>query len=157
MRWMMPEVPQEHAAALAAELGLHPLSARVLVAEDNLVNQRGDTVITYKAVRMMAGRAAEEHLTRALQLNPDLPLALNTLGVVYVRKGDPVRAQDAWRRSFAADRRQYDALFNLGLLAAQRGDREAARQAFAEFVRIAPRARYARELETARRGLEALR
>ncbi|HEX6083353.1 MAG TPA: sulfatase-like hydrolase/transferase [Thermoanaerobaculia bacterium] len=102
-------------------------------------------------------RAAEEHLTRALQLNPDLPLALNTLGVVYVRKGDPVLAQDAWRRSFAADRRQYDALFNLGLLAAQRGDREAARQAFAEFVRIAPRARYSRELATARRGLESLR
>ncbi|MFE8600074.1 single-stranded-DNA-specific exonuclease RecJ [Archangium violaceum] len=31
MRWLMPEVPQEQAAALAAELGLHPLSARVLV------------------------------------------------------------------------------------------------------------------------------
>ena len=31
VRWMMPEVPQEQAAMLAAELGLHPLPARVLV------------------------------------------------------------------------------------------------------------------------------
>lgn len=109
------------------------------------------------ALRANDVRAAEEHLTRALQLNPDLPLALNTLGVVYVRKGDPVRAQDAWRRSFAADRRQYDALYNLGLLAAQRGQREEAREALAEFARIAPKARYEREIATARRAVEALR
>ena len=102
-------------------------------------------------------RAAEEHLTHALQLNPNLPLALNTLGVVYVRKGDPARAAEAWKRSFAVDRRQYDALYNLGLLSAQQGQREEARRALAEFARIAPRARYAREIATANRALEALR
>jgi len=30
----------------------------VVTTVNNIVNQRGDTVITYKAVRMMAGRAA---------------------------------------------------------------------------------------------------
>ena len=102
-------------------------------------------------------RAAEEHLTRALQLNPRLPLALNTLGVVYVRKGDPERAAQAWKSSFAIDRRQYDALYNLGLLSAQRGQRDEARGALAEFARIAPPARYSREIANARRALEALR
>jgi acyl dehydratase len=29
----------------------------VVTTMNNIVNQRGDTVITYKAVRMMAGRA----------------------------------------------------------------------------------------------------
>ena len=99
---------------------------------------------------------AEAQLTRALQLNPRLPLALNTLGVVYVRKGDAARAQDAWKRSFAIDHRQYDALYNLGLLAAQSGNRAEARAALAEFVRIAPPSRYARDIATAKRALEVL-
>lgn len=98
-------------------------------------------------------RAAEENLNRALQLNPRLPLALNTLGVVYVRKGDAAAAQDAWKRAFELDRRQYDALFNLALIAAQRGDEAESRRALEEFVRIAPRSRYAQELARARAAL----
>ena len=102
-------------------------------------------------------RAAEENLTRALQLNPRLPLALNTLGVVYIRNGDPIRARDAWSRSFAIDRRQYDALYNLGILAVQRGDQEEARRVLAEFIRIAPPARYRADIAAAKRALDALR
>ena len=100
--------------------------------------------------------AAEQHLTRALQLNPRLPLALNALGVVYARRSDAPRAQDAWSRAYALDRKQYDALFNLALLAGQRGDRETARRALEEFVRVAPRERYARELQAARQALKSL-
>lgn len=109
------------------------------------------------ALRANDVRGAEENLIRALQLNPRLPLALNTLGVVYIRKGDRARAQEAWKQSFAIDRHQYDALYNLGILAAQRGDREEARKALAEFVRIAPPARYAADIVSAKRALEALR
>ena len=109
------------------------------------------------ALRANDLQAAEQNLTRALQLNPRLPLALNTLGVVYIRKADPARAQDAWKRSFAIDRRQYDALYNLGLLAAQRGQRDEARAALSEFVRIAPPARYRRDIAAARTMLEKLR
>lgn len=109
------------------------------------------------ALRANDIRGAEENLTRALQLNPRLPLALNTLGVVYIRKGDAPRAQEAWRQSFTIDRRQYDALYNLGILAAQRGDREEARRALAEFVRIAPPARYGADIAAAKRRLEVLR
>jgi superkiller protein 3 len=109
------------------------------------------------ALRANDVRGAEENLTRALQLNPRLPLALNTLGVVYIRKGDSARAQEAWKQSFTIDRRQYDALYNLGILAARRGDREEARRALAEFVRIAPPARYSADIAAAKRALEALR
>ncbi|HEV7242058.1 MAG TPA: sulfatase-like hydrolase/transferase [Thermoanaerobaculia bacterium] len=109
------------------------------------------------ALRANDVRGAEENLTRALQLNPRLPLALNTLGVVYIRKGDSARAQEAWKQSFTIDRRQYDALYNLGILAARRGDRDEARRALAEFVRIAPPARYSADIAAAKRALEALR
>jgi arylsulfatase A-like enzyme/cytochrome c-type biogenesis protein CcmH/NrfG len=109
------------------------------------------------ALRANQMQPAEENLNRALQLNPRLPLAWNTLGVVYVRKGDAARAADAWKRAFALDRRQYDALYNLGILHAQRGERNEARQALAEFVRVAPASRYRDEIANARRGLEALR
>ena len=96
---------------------------------------------------------AETSLTRALQLNPRLPLALNTLGVVYAKKGDAARAEEAWRRAFELDHRQYDALFNLAMIAAQRGDEVGARRALEEFVRIAPRSRYAEELARAKNAL----
>jgi Flp pilus assembly protein TadD len=96
---------------------------------------------------------AERQLTRALELNPRLPLALNTLGVVSIRKGDAARAEQAWRRAFELDRRQYDALFNLALVAAQRGDEAASRRALEEFVRIAPKGRYGKELARARAAL----
>ena len=109
------------------------------------------------ALRANDPSEAERQLSRALQLNPRLPLALNALGVVYVRKGDRARAETAWRDAYAMDRKQYDALFNLALLAGQRGDRDAARTALEEFVRVAPRVRYERELEVARRGLASLR
>lgn len=109
------------------------------------------------ALRANDVHTAEAQLTRALQLNPRLPLAWNTLGVVHVRKNDPARAMEAWKRSVAIDHRQYDALYNLGILAAQRGDREEARRALAEFARIAPPSRYARDIAAAKRALEVLR
>ncbi len=59
---------------------------------------------------------AMSSLTRALALNPRLPLALNTLGVVYARQGDYAHAVESWNRAVGVDPRQYDALFNIGLV-----------------------------------------
>jgi len=58
---------------------------------------------------------AASFLTRALALNPRLPLALNTLGVVHARQGDYAHAVESWNRAVDIDPRQYDALFNIGL------------------------------------------
>jgi cytochrome c-type biogenesis protein CcmH/NrfG len=45
-----------------------------------------------------------------LELNPRLPLALNTMGVVYARQGDFAHAVQSWQRAVEIDPRQYDAL-----------------------------------------------
>lgn len=121
---------------------------RVLAVDPNNAPAYQNLGIT--ALRTNDAQTAEQQLTRALQLNPRLPLALNAMGVVYIRRGDAARAADAWQRAFAIDRKQYDALFNLALLHAQRGEHAQARRALEEFVRIAPRSRYAEELARAR-------
>ena len=109
------------------------------------------------ALRQNDVRAAHDFLQRALALNPRLPLALNTLGVVYARQGDTARAVDAWNRAVALDPRQYDALFNIGMTEGRAGRYAEAKRALQRFVESAPPERYARELDTARQALRALR
>ena len=73
MRWLMPEVPQEQAAALAAELGLHPLSARVLVHRGLRTPEAASAFLSDKLAdlpdpfRMKGMVAAVERLFRALR------------------------------------------------------------------------------------------
>ncbi len=99
---------------------------------------------------------AERHLTRALALNPRLPLALNTLGVVYAREGDSARAVAAWQRAVDIDPRQYDALYNIGFVEGRAGHAAEARAALSRFIRSAPKERYAKDIATARQALAAL-
>jgi arylsulfatase A-like enzyme/Tfp pilus assembly protein PilF len=99
---------------------------------------------------------AERYLTRALELNPRLPLALNTLGVVYAREGDSARAVSVWQRAVDIDPRQYDALYNIGFVEGRAGHAAEARAALSRFIRSAPRARYAKDIATARQALAAL-
>ncbi len=73
MRWLMPEVPQEQVALLARELGVHPLSARVLVhrglrtpeaAAAFLSDRLADLPDPYRMKGMVA---AVDRLVRALR------------------------------------------------------------------------------------------
>lgn len=105
------------------------------------------------ALRANDPRTAEEKLNRALELNPRLPLALNSLGVLYVQRGEFARADEMWKRSYASDRTQYDALYNRGLLAIKRNDRQEAHRILTEFVKVAPPARYARDISAAKKAL----
>ncbi|HEY0514703.1 MAG TPA: sulfatase-like hydrolase/transferase [Thermoanaerobaculia bacterium] len=108
------------------------------------------------ALRMDQPEAARTQLQRALALNPDLPISWNTLGVALYRLEGPAAALDAWERSVALDGRQYDALFNIGLVAAQAGRAAEARQALTRFVTTAPPARFGPDIEKARRLLAQL-
>lgn len=110
-------------------------------------------------VTLRAGNldAASGYLTRALELNPRLPLALNTLGVVHARRGEFPQAVDAWNRAVQLDPRQYDALFNIGLVEGRAGHRAEARAALERFAATAPPARYAQDIATAKRALASLR
>jgi Tfp pilus assembly protein PilF len=56
----------------------------------------------------------------------------------------------------ALDSRQYDALFNIGLVAAEAGRREEARRALSRFVATAPPARFAQDIGKARQILARL-
>jgi tetratricopeptide (TPR) repeat protein len=85
-----------------------------------------------------------------------LPLALNTLGVVYARQGDFARAVDAWNRAVDIDPRQYDALYNIGLVQGRAGHSAEARAALTRFVKTAPKERYAADIAAARQALTVL-
>jgi len=93
------------------------------------------------ALRMDQPEKARSELQRALALNPSLPISWNTLGVALYRLQGAAPALDAWERSVALDPRQYDASFNIGLVAMQAGRREQARAAFTRFLATAPASR----------------
>jgi len=101
-------------------------------------------------------QSARTWLTRALALNPRLPLALNTLGVVDARDNDFAHAVESWNKAVAIDPRQYDALFNIGLVERRAGHQAEARAALTRFIKTAPRDRYAADIAIARQALAGL-
>jgi arylsulfatase A-like enzyme/tetratricopeptide (TPR) repeat protein len=108
------------------------------------------------ALRMDQPEVARTELRKALALNAELPITWNTLGVALFRLEGPAAALDAWERSVALDARQYDALFNIGLVAARAGRSAQARQALTRFVATAPPARFGDDLRKARQLLAQL-
>lgn len=106
-------------------------------------------------VRLRMGRPAEAKalLERALAANDQLPVSWNTLGVVRYQQHDAAGALAAWQKAVALDPRQYDALFNLGLVAAETGRHDEAREALRRFLATAPAERFGPDLEKARRWL----
>jgi arylsulfatase A-like enzyme len=113
---------------------------------------------TLGIVLLREGRTPEarDELKRALELNPSLPISWNTLGVALYQLGDPPAALSAWHKAYELDPRQYDALFNTGLVAGSLGRRDEARQALERFVATAPPQRFAGDLEKAHGMLREL-
>jgi tetratricopeptide (TPR) repeat protein len=108
------------------------------------------------ALRVNDLQRAAQYLGRALELNPRMPLALNSMGVVHARRNDLPRALESWKQAVAIDSKQYDALFNIGLVAGNAGRYDEARQALNQFVKTAPKERYAQDIARARSALQAL-
>jgi arylsulfatase A-like enzyme/Flp pilus assembly protein TadD len=130
------------------------------VLEEARSRDSGDptTLENLGIVRLRMGQALEARaaLEQALRLNDALPISWNTLGVVRYQLEGPAAAIAAWQRAVALDARQFDALFNLGLVAAQNGQAEVARGALRQFVSTAPPARFADDLRKARGLLQEL-
>ena len=78
---------------------------------------------------------ARQKLETALSISRRSPRALNALGVVYSRLGQPAKAMEAWAQCVRVDPTQYDALYNLGRVAGELDDWPRARQALTQFVR----------------------
>ena len=93
---------------------------------------------------------AREKLLRALDLNPNLPLTLNTLGVLYARDGRYPDAIEMWSRAIALDQRQYDAMYNLALVAGQQRRWDVCLRALDQFIDTAPPQRYGNDIAKAR-------
>jgi arylsulfatase A-like enzyme/Tfp pilus assembly protein PilF len=99
---------------------------------------------------------ARAHLQQAVALNPRLPAAWNSLGVALYAVEGPDAALKAWQQAVALDQTQYDALLNIGLVAAKSGRMDQARQALHRFVATAPPERFAPGIEKARQLLQEI-
>ncbi|HEX2222923.1 MAG TPA: tetratricopeptide repeat protein [Thermoanaerobaculia bacterium] len=130
--------PDEALRALEQALALAP--------EDARAHQQMGVVL----LRLNRPAEARDHLRRALAVNDQLAVTWNTLGVALYQLEGPVPALAAWQRSVALDPRQYQALYNLGLVAASTGRLGEARGALRQFVDTAPPQQYGADIQKAR-------
>ena len=100
--------------------------------------------------------AAIERFGRAFAINDRLPRAWNARGVAEAQLGRAPEAIASWKRATDLDPRQYDALFNMAVVAGKSGDRATAREALTRFVQTAPPGVYARDIAAARKMLAGL-
>jgi arylsulfatase A-like enzyme/Flp pilus assembly protein TadD len=101
-------------------------------------------------------RDASQH---AVALQRQRPLAWNNLGVALYQlgdRGDREAAVDAWQQAVTFKADLWDALWNLGLKAAELGRARQARAALERFVAGAPAVRYGDDIRKAREVLARL-
>jgi arylsulfatase A-like enzyme/Flp pilus assembly protein TadD len=132
---------QEAVATFERALALDPTNA---AAKANL-----------GTVYLMLGdyRRARALLEEALGLEPDVSRAHNALGVIAAQTGHPEEAIARWKRAVELNAREWDTLFNLGKLLRREGRELEARPYLERFVREAPRAHYAAEIQNLRSSL----
>lgn len=133
------------ADALRTFEGVLATDARNAFALENLGTvhlQRGDL------------RAAQEAFTRAVQNDPRSSRAHAGLGVIASQQQRDDDAVGHWRRAVELDPRNFDALFNLTSALIRAGRVAEARPYAGQFVRTAPGAFYARDIERFRGWLD---
>ena len=86
----------------------------------------------------------------AFAINDRLPRAWNGRGVALKESGRPEEAIQAWKHAVELDPGQFDALFNLGVVALERRDTDLARSSLSQFVDRAPPARFGPDIARAR-------
>ncbi|CAN5872192.1 hypothetical protein BH18ACI5_BH18ACI5_23860 [soil metagenome] len=90
---------------------------------------------------------AETLARRALEVDPTLPDAHTTLGVVLSTTGRKADAIESWKRAVALDATQFNALYNLWRELADAGRREEAVIYGRQFVATAPAAFFKPDIE----------
>jgi arylsulfatase A-like enzyme/Flp pilus assembly protein TadD len=107
-------------------------------------------------LRLGHWEAARAASARAVSLQRQRPLAWNNLGVALYQLGRREDAVDAWQQAVTYKPDLWDALWNLGLKAAEIGRARQARVALERFAAGAPAARYGEDIRKAREILEKL-
>jgi arylsulfatase A-like enzyme/tetratricopeptide (TPR) repeat protein len=90
---------------------------------------------------------AQHDFQRAVQLDPMSSQAYAGLGVVALKRGDVNTAIASWRRAVDLDATNYDALYNVATTLAREGRFAEARPYLEQFVRTAPSALYAKDIQ----------
>lgn len=127
---------------------------RVLAAHPN--DARAHELLGMVTLRLGQPRQARVHLEKALSIDRRLPAAWTTLGVALYELEGPEAALSAWRQALALDGAQFDALLNIGLVTAQTGRRDEARQALRRFVSTAPPQRFGPDIAKAQQLLREI-
>jgi choline-sulfatase len=96
---------------------------------------------------------ARHQFERAAAANPRSARAQAGLGNVALRSGDREAAVNAWIRAVQFDPKNVDALYNIGTTLARDGKMAAARPYLEQFLRTAPPALYARDIQEVSRLL----
>lgn len=105
-------------------------------------------------VRRAAGlREAETTVRAALEVDPALADAYNTLGVILASTGRKPEAIDSWKQAVQLDGREFDAMYNLVLDLGDLGLIDEARSYAKTYVATAPAQRFAKEIVEMRRFL----
>jgi arylsulfatase A-like enzyme/Flp pilus assembly protein TadD len=123
------------------------------IEPDNPLSHETLALVSLRAGRWEEARHSAE---AALAIDDSLSLSWNYLGGALYNLGRRREAVDAWDRSVEFDPRNYDALFNMGLVAREIGDAARARRALRLFVDTAPADRYGADVERARAWLAEL-
>ena len=115
------------------------------------------TLANVGTVHLMAGNraAARQAFEAALDLDDSLARAHNGLAVIAAQEGRTDEAIARWRRAAALDSRDYQTLFNLGAALRDRGRTDEARPYLEAYLRAAPVALEARDMERVRGWLAA--
>jgi superkiller protein 3 len=137
----------DRSAALAAFARVLAIDPRNAIAYQNI-----------GIAELQFGRTAEAlaAFDRGLALNDRMPRAWNADGVALQRTGKPDEALAAWKKAVAIDRNQFDALFNIGLVAGRLQRFDEARGALGDFAARAPADRYGPDIRRARQLLAEL-
>ena len=100
-------------------------------------------------------QAAGDAFARAVERDPSSSRARAGLGVVAEKSGRPAEAITHWQRAVELDRTNFDALYNLSTALVTAGRVTEARPYLEQFVRTAPPAFYARDIERIKQYLRA--
>lgn len=95
----------------------------------------------FYAKYLNTGSTLDAQITRTLESlrqNPDSADLHNTLGALLLDKGFPKDAEREFERAVDANRKYYQAWYNLGLVRAAHGDQLGARRAFCRTVDLKP-------------------
>jgi tetratricopeptide (TPR) repeat protein len=100
--------------------------------------------------------AAIEERRRAVNANPDDATLLFELGEAQARAGEMIEAQATLRQARQANPRNVRALYVLGIVSSQVGSTDEARDAFTQFLALAP-SRFGEQKAEAERRLQQLK